>query len=45
MLQNAGLKFVASYSGGNLIFKEVLNEELDKIKEVLESAIANLKTL
>ena len=33
MLQNAGLKFVASYSGGNLIFKEILDDELDKIKK------------
>ena len=38
MLSNAGLKFIASYSGGNLIFDDILSEEIDKIKKSIEVA-------
>tara|TARA_A100001011_G_C14083867_1_gene745676 strand:- start:73 stop:894 length:822 start_codon:yes stop_codon:yes gene_type:complete len=36
MLSNSGLKLIASYSGGNLIFNDILNEEIDKIKKSID---------
>ena len=38
MLLNTGLKLVASYSGGNLIFDEIIDDELDKIKKSIAVA-------
>lgn len=38
MLSNVGLKLVASYSGGNLIFNEILDDEFDKIKKSIAIA-------
>ena len=36
LLDSAGLKLVAAYSGGNFIFKDILGQELARIERVAD---------
>ena len=38
LLNGAGVKLVAAYSGGNFIFKDILGQELARIERVAEAA-------
>lgn len=38
LLSDNQLSFVAAYSGGNFIYQEILNEELDRIRMVADRA-------